>query len=371
MTVDPFVLRGAAIGSTWRAERGGAAGAVYHAVGGGPLPIASGLPVVVTLLDLAPWELPDAFQRSLASRFGQRLRAQLLREAAAVIVGSEATAAAARRLIRIRRSRIRVVPLAPRAGFAPGPAVSPGAPPETPPGASSEVRQRLGVTGRYLAFSGRFDARLDLTTLLSALARLGADRAARRARRGRAVAAAGPPRRGDARKTARRSPGPPHARGSARRWPTRRASRSRTRSSSSGPRGPWSCPSSPRRPACRSSRRSHAGHRSSPPRWDRCPRSSDRPACSSNPAILDRLAVALAAIWADDAVHARLGRQRPRARCVADADMGRCRAGDATDLRGGRRPVDGRGLTPGRLSSARGSRSGSRSRAAGSCRPCT
>jgi glycosyltransferase involved in cell wall biosynthesis len=172
MTVDPFVLRGAAIGSTWRAERGGAAGAVYHAIGGGPLPIASGLPVVVTLLDLAPWELPDAFQRSLAGRFGQRLRAQLLREAAAVIVGSDATAAAARRLIRIRGSRVRVVPLAPRAGFASAPVGSPGTSSVTSPGAPSEIRQRLGVTGPYLAFSGRFDARLDLTTLLSALARL-------------------------------------------------------------------------------------------------------------------------------------------------------------------------------------------------------
>lgn len=168
MTVDPFVLRGAAVGATWRAERRGAAGAVYHAIGSGPLPIASGLPVVVTLLDLAPWELPDAFQRSLASRFGQRLRAQLLREAAAVIVGSDATAGAAGRLIRIRRNRLRVVPLAPRPGFGPGPVVSPAGP-QGPP---SEIRQRLGVTGRYLAFSGRFDARLDLATLLSALAGL-------------------------------------------------------------------------------------------------------------------------------------------------------------------------------------------------------
>ncbi|MEA2606694.1 MAG: hypothetical protein QOI00_1451, partial [Chloroflexota bacterium] len=57
MTVDPFVLRGAAMGAAWRAERHGAAGAIYHAVGGGPLPIASDMPVVVTLLDLAPWEL--------------------------------------------------------------------------------------------------------------------------------------------------------------------------------------------------------------------------------------------------------------------------------------------------------------------------
>jgi glycosyltransferase involved in cell wall biosynthesis len=176
MTVDPFVLRGAAVGATWRAERGGAAGAVYHAVGGGPLPIASGLPVVVTLLDLAPWELPEAFQRSLASRFGQRLRAQLLREAAAVIVGSTATAVAARRLIRIRRDRLRVVPLAPRAGFAPWPV---GAAAGASPSASSDVRARLGLTGRYLVFTGRFDARLDLATLLSALAQLArADRPA-------------------------------------------------------------------------------------------------------------------------------------------------------------------------------------------------
>ena len=41
---------------------------------------------MVTLLDLAAWELPHAYQRGVATRFGQRLRGQLLREAAAVIV---------------------------------------------------------------------------------------------------------------------------------------------------------------------------------------------------------------------------------------------------------------------------------------------
>ena len=49
------------------------------------------------LLDLAPWELPEPYQRTLAGRFGQRLRGRLLRDAAAVIVGSEAIARAARR----------------------------------------------------------------------------------------------------------------------------------------------------------------------------------------------------------------------------------------------------------------------------------
>ena len=165
MTVDPFVLRGAALGAAWRAERRGAAGAVYHAVGGGPLPIASDLPVVVTLLDLAPWELPGTFQRSMASRFGQRLRGQLLREAAAIIVGSDATAKATRQLLRIRRDRLRVVRLAPRPAFATASTPGEGA-------AAAQLRGRLGLGARYLVFTGRFDARLDLATLLDALASL-------------------------------------------------------------------------------------------------------------------------------------------------------------------------------------------------------
>jgi glycosyltransferase involved in cell wall biosynthesis len=168
MTVDPFLLRGATLGAAWRAERGGAAGAVYHAVGGGSLPIASGLPVVVTLLDLAPWEMPGSFQGSLASRFGQRLRAQQLREASAVIVGSRAAARAARRLLHVHEDRIRVVPLAPRAAFA-ATLAQRRTRPET-----LELRDRLGLAERFLVFSGRFDARQDLGTLLKALAGLAA-----------------------------------------------------------------------------------------------------------------------------------------------------------------------------------------------------
>jgi len=165
MTLDPFLLRGAELGIAWRAERGGAAGAVYHAIGGASLPIASDLPVVVTLLDLAPWELPEAFARSVAARFGQRLRGQLLRDAARVIVGSEATARAARRLLRLRRDRVRIVPVAPRAAFA-----TPVRDVER--GAAAGLRARLGLDERYLVFSGRFDARLDVGTLLGALASL-------------------------------------------------------------------------------------------------------------------------------------------------------------------------------------------------------
>jgi glycosyltransferase involved in cell wall biosynthesis len=170
LTVDPFVLSGASVGAAWRAERGGAAGAVYHTAGGS-LPVIAGLPLVVTLLDLAPWELPAAFQRQPQMRLGQRLRARILRDAAAVIVGTDAVARDARRLLRIRRDRLRVVPLAPRPAFALDPVTA--VPPGSAPGriARSE-RERLGLPERYLVYTGRFDVRHDPATLLRALAEL-------------------------------------------------------------------------------------------------------------------------------------------------------------------------------------------------------
>ncbi|MEZ0240897.1 MAG: glycosyltransferase [Chloroflexota bacterium] len=166
MTIDPFLLRGASVGAAWRAERRGAAGSVYHAVAG-TSPLFARLPIVVTLLDLAPWEMPQVFQRGPAVRFGQRLRTQLLREAAAVIVGTEAVATAARRLLHLRQDRVRVVRLAADPAFAPLPegALDPD---------SDAERERLGLTGRYLVYSGRFDARQDLVTLLRAIGLLAA-----------------------------------------------------------------------------------------------------------------------------------------------------------------------------------------------------
>jgi glycosyltransferase involved in cell wall biosynthesis len=187
LTVDPFLLRGASLGAAWRADRSGAAGAVYHAVAGSP-PMFSRIPIVVTLLDLAPWELPDAFQRSPASRFGQRLRGRLVRDAAAVIVGSEAVARAARRLLRLRSGRVRVVPMAPHPAYqAAGAAAradvaSSAVPPD------EEVR-RLGLPERYIVYFGRFDARHDVGTFLRALAAL-----ASRTRPRGVPAAAWPPR---------------------------------------------------------------------------------------------------------------------------------------------------------------------------------
>jgi glycosyltransferase involved in cell wall biosynthesis len=166
LTIDPFLLRGASLGAAWRADAGGAAGAVYHTAGGG-LPIASRLPTVATLLDLAPWELPRAFQRTAAARFGQRLRARLLRDAAAVLVGTDAVARSARRLLHLRRDRIRVVPLAPQPAYAAGPEAL-----GTRAADARVITDRLGLGERYLVYPGRFDVRQDAGTLLGALASL-------------------------------------------------------------------------------------------------------------------------------------------------------------------------------------------------------
>lgn len=169
LTIDPFVLRGASVGAAWRAERSGAAGSVYHAAGGG-LPIASGLPTVVSLLDLAPWEMPQAFQRGVAARFGQRLRGQLLRDAAAVLVGTEAVAKAARRLLHLRRERVHVVPLAPRPAYA-----AAGSDDRRSTRARTRARaERLGLGERYLVYPGRYDVRQDASTMMAALAGLAA-----------------------------------------------------------------------------------------------------------------------------------------------------------------------------------------------------
>ncbi len=166
LTVDPFLLGGASVGAAWRAERSGAAGAVFHAAAG-TLPVLTGLPTVATVLDLAPWELAPAFQRGAVARFGQRFRARLLRDAAAVIVGTDAVADAVHRRLRIRPGRIRVVPLAPRRAFRVDPTDGARA-------THLDDARRLGLPERYLVYPGRYDARQDLATLLAALGRLAA-----------------------------------------------------------------------------------------------------------------------------------------------------------------------------------------------------
>jgi hypothetical protein len=65
LTTDPFVLRSASIGAGRGADRSGAAGAVFHTASGA-VPLASGLPVVVTLWTLRRGRSP-VYQRSPAA----------------------------------------------------------------------------------------------------------------------------------------------------------------------------------------------------------------------------------------------------------------------------------------------------------------
>jgi len=162
MTLDPFVLRGATI----RAGTGSKEAAVYH-VAGTSLPFAPGMPVVATLLDLAPWELPHVYQASPAARFGERLRARMLRDAANVIVGTHAVARAAAHSLHLRPDRIRVIPLAADPTLS---AICDD--PEALAASLSREIQRLNLPDRYFVTLGRYDARADIPTLLDALALL-------------------------------------------------------------------------------------------------------------------------------------------------------------------------------------------------------
>lgn len=163
LTVDSFLLRGAELGTGSGAADSGAAGSVYHTAGGA-VPIGSRLPVVATLLDLAPWELPERYAASPAARFGHRLRARNLQDARRVIVCSVATAAAAQRLLHLHEERLAVVPLAADPAFRPG---------ALDAAILAGLRVRFDLPQRYLVFAGRHDARKDLATLFEALAALG------------------------------------------------------------------------------------------------------------------------------------------------------------------------------------------------------
>lgn len=157
LTVDSFLLRGAELGTAAGAP---SEGAVFHTAGGA-VPLASRLPVVATLLDMAPWELPQTYAASPAARFGHRLRARVLHDAARVIVCSRATAESARRRLHLPTDKMAVIPLAVDDAFrAAGRQVE----------LVDRARERLGIPPRYLCFSGRYDARKDTRTLFRALA---------------------------------------------------------------------------------------------------------------------------------------------------------------------------------------------------------
>ncbi len=154
LTLDSFLLRGAELGAR------GDTTTIFHTAGGA-VPIASRLPIVATLLDLAPWELPETYAASRAARFGQRVRARVLRDAAVVIACSRATGELAHRHLHIPPERIAVVPFAVDDDFAAA---------ARDEDRLTADRNRLSLPPRYLVFAGRYDARKDLRTLLQALA---------------------------------------------------------------------------------------------------------------------------------------------------------------------------------------------------------
>ncbi|MEX2546250.1 MAG: glycosyltransferase [Chloroflexota bacterium] len=156
MTLDSFLLRGAEFGATTGDD---AEPAVFHTAGGA-VPVASRLPIVATLLDLAPWELPGIYASSAAARFGHRLRARVLRDATRVIVCSRSVAETARRRLHLPAERLAVVPLAVDESFR-----AAGRQPDL----VRDTRERLALPDRYLLFAGRYDARKDMRTLFEAL----------------------------------------------------------------------------------------------------------------------------------------------------------------------------------------------------------
>jgi glycosyltransferase involved in cell wall biosynthesis len=132
---------------------------VFHTAGGAT-PKRSAMPIVSTLLDLAPWELPERYTATRVARLARRARESALRRAACVLVGSRATAEAAARLVGLDADRIRVVPLAADDAFQPS-------------AGEAALVERLRVVhrlpSRYLVVGGRYDARSDLPTLFAAL----------------------------------------------------------------------------------------------------------------------------------------------------------------------------------------------------------
>src|SRR5262249_44101104 len=135
LTLDSFLLRGAEAGSR------GDIPTIFHTAGGA-VPLASGLPIVATLLDMAPWELPERDRAARAARFGPRLRARVLHDAARVIVCSRAVGESARRRLHIPQERISVIPLAVGDDFV-------AAARDTD--RLEQERQRLRLPPRYLA----------------------------------------------------------------------------------------------------------------------------------------------------------------------------------------------------------------------------
>ena len=131
-------------------------------------PLVGRTPAVVTIHDLSWLADPGLHRRRRVLR-ARLVLGRLARRAAAVIVPSEATAAAVLTHLGIRRERIHVTPLAPASAFRP-----------VDVGAARTATARLDVPAGTFLFVGTIEPRKNLAAVLDALAILRrSERAAR------------------------------------------------------------------------------------------------------------------------------------------------------------------------------------------------
>lgn len=138
-------------------------GDVYHSVQLG-LPAFRAMRAVVTVHDLAPLRWPDHYLRRPHARVGHLWQYALAQRADAVIAPSQATARDVIERLRVPEARVRVIPEAVDADFAP------------PSRAEGQriARERCGVPARYVLYVGQFDPRKNMEGLLAAFARAAA-----------------------------------------------------------------------------------------------------------------------------------------------------------------------------------------------------
>jgi glycosyltransferase involved in cell wall biosynthesis len=122
------------------------------------LPLACGLPQVVTVHDLTLLTHPEWHERSKVAYFGWALR-RALRRAARVLCVSATTADDLLRVLHVDPGRVDVTPL--------GTDLAPA-----PPDQVAAVRERLGLTRPYLLGLGTLEPRKDLPTLIAAFGTL-------------------------------------------------------------------------------------------------------------------------------------------------------------------------------------------------------
>ena len=122
------------------------------------LPLAAGLPQVVTVHDLTLLTHPEWHERSKVAYFGWALR-RALRRAARVLCVSATTADDLLRVLHVDPSRVDVTPL--------GTDLAPA-----PPDQVAAVRERLGLARPYLLGLGTLEPRKDLPTLIAAFGTL-------------------------------------------------------------------------------------------------------------------------------------------------------------------------------------------------------